>query len=514
MSESLKTPPNDRLIQDARRDEERFLSIVYRDLASLEAAVEAGVQWTWFWNKDLGVLYAKAVQYLQDHHALLTRTTIESMLEKVCSPEETTRVVTIFNELWFIKADLNEFPFLVKQITARHAQRQVFTVVDDWHSRTLKTTNDQLKMAEEFLNATQAVVLPTHAAHKCKQENFGDILDQVAAEISDRRENPANYQGFKTGFNTIDSVFNGFQRGRSLVICAPEGGGKTSLMLTLADNMARAGHTVVYVTVESGAKDLEMRLISRHATVDFNRIMRGGKDDSGGIGNYHMKMIETAINERRQKPGDRLRYITVDYDTPWPIIAKQIDRIRAFTSVDVVVVDYLDCIGRISKHEGRYDLELKDLFQEMVNDAKRHHHLLITAQQLKSDKVRDIHKAIRGGKEIYASTGDVAGSKGIAAIADYMLLLMIERERKRIQLRTMKARMAPSGDPFILEYLPEMMLMRDPSGREVCEAAATLVTENIDQVVDLVAQASGSPPDSLPVDGDFESDPTPWGDEQ
>jgi predicted ATP-dependent serine protease len=191
-----------------------------------------------------------------------------------------------------------------------------------------------------------------------------------------------------------------------------------------------------------------------------------------------MGIMEQRAAHRIETRKDRLRYITIDYDTPWTTVAKQIDYTRASTNIDVLVVDYLDCIGRISSNDGRPDLDLKDLFQAMVNYAKHNNLLLITAQQLKSEKVREIHKQVRAGKDIHASTGDVAGSKGVGAIADYMLLLMIDREKKRIQLRTMKARMAPSGDPFVLEYIPEKMLMTDPSGQRVYEPAERLVQEN------------------------------------
>ena len=96
--------------------------------------------------------------------------------------------------------------------------------------------------------------------------------------------------------------------------------------------------------------------------------------------------------------------------------------------------------------------------------------------QLKADKVRELWKQARAGKEIFASTADVAGTRIIGGIADYMLLLMIDPlTRKRIKMYSMKARMAPSGEPFVLDYVPEMMLVRDAAEMDTCDNAKALL---------------------------------------
>ena len=134
----------------------------------------------------------------------------------------------------------------------------------------------------------------------------------------------------------------------------------------------------------------------------------------------------------------------------------------------------------------------------MVNYGKANDIFMVTAMQLKADKVRELWKQARAGKEIFASTADVAGTRLIGGIADYMLLLMIDPlTRKRLKMYSMKARMAPSGEPFVLDYIPEMMLLRDAAEMDTCDKAGTMLEEDPalkDQLLkEVIAESAGDP---------------------
>jgi hypothetical protein len=266
---------------------------------------------------------------------------------------------------------------------------------------------------------------------------------------------------------------------------------------------------VVVVTVESPAKDVETRLLARDAGIDFNRIMCGGKSETRGLLDQHIKWLEESA-ARRKRDTNHLTFITADYNTPWLQIAHRLDNLKSTMKIDVIVVDYLDVVGCITPRPDHREQELKEVFLAMVNYARRSNALLITAQQLKGDTVRNLHKQAKAGKEIFASTGDVAGAKAIGSIADYMLLLMIDPVSKnRMQFFSMKARLAPSGEPFTLDYSPREMALKDPPKQQTVDKVAEMIEGDDEvkaEVIRLVGDAQhGS--EILPSEGD---DETPW----
>ena len=303
--------------------------------------------------------------------------TFESLIDKSApNPEAVTRKMSLYNEIYALMTTADELPYLISQVISRHAQRLISNHMQNWYDRIMKASSNQLALAQQFVQEAQNLDLPSGERKEARTENLSLLGDSVLEEVIDRREHPEKYKGLEVGFRTIDKVFHGFQKQRSCVILAPEGGGKTSAMLNFANNQAEAGHKVAYVTVESPAKDIEMRSLSRDARVDMNRILAGGRDEATGIRDCDLQWVQGAAAKRKLSHQNNLFYITADYDTKWTTIVKELDRLQASVKLDVVYIDYLDVIGRISVHKDRPDLELGDLFKAMVNYGKANNFVL------------------------------------------------------------------------------------------------------------------------------------------
>ncbi len=473
----LKTPPNERLIQEASREEKRLCCLLIKYADCIEKIIESGIRHDWLWTQDCVDMFQVCANYWFANKCVTPMETYESLVAASAeNPEAVTRRMLIYNEIYPISATRDELPHLIAQVRGRHAQRLASSLIQNWYDPIMKATSNQLLMVQQFVSECASMELPNLERKEVRTENLSSLIDTVITEVEDRREHPEKYLGLCTGFKSIDKVFHGFQRKRSLVILAPEGGGKTSVMLNFANNQADMGHKIAYVTVESPAKDIEMRSLSREARVDFNRIMTGGQDEGYGLRECDLSWLRTAAAKRKTTHQQNLFYFTADYDAPWTKIVKDLDTLQASVKLDAIYIDYLDVIGRVTKHKDRPDIELGDLFKAMVNYGKQRDIFITTAMQLKADKVRELWKQARAGKEIFASTADVAGTRIIGGIADYMLLLMIDPlTRKRIKMYSMKARMAPSGEPFVLDYVPEMMLVRDAAEMDTCDNAKALL---------------------------------------
>jgi replicative DNA helicase len=82
-------------------------------------------------------------------------------------------------------------------------------------------------------------------------------------------------EGLRTGLRNIDQYMdNGIDRGEYIILGARPSIGKTALAITIAANMAKAGHNVLYVTMEMGEKQLNMRILSVYSQIPLSQIAR------------------------------------------------------------------------------------------------------------------------------------------------------------------------------------------------------------------------------------------------
>jgi replicative DNA helicase len=93
--------------------------------------------------------------------------------------------------------------------------------------------------------------------------------------------------GVPTGFKNIDKILGGLQKSDLLIVAARPGMGKTSLMLSIAQNAARKYHQRVAIfSLEMSSEQLVQRLISAETGIDSQRLR---------IGNLHEEEWPTFI---------------------------------------------------------------------------------------------------------------------------------------------------------------------------------------------------------------------------
>jgi replicative DNA helicase len=84
----------------------------------------------------------------------------------------------------------------------------------------------------------------------------------------------AKTYGVPTGFKTLDACFNGLQAEKLYFLGGRPAGGKTSLALNIANNVAKQGYPVVFVACDEGARSLALKLAcleTKSRVADLNR---------------------------------------------------------------------------------------------------------------------------------------------------------------------------------------------------------------------------------------------------
>lgn len=109
------------------------------------------------------------------------------------------------------------------------------------------------------------------AARQPRFERVSEIFKRVRAAVSTRTATPE----LAFGVPALDELTRGLLRGKLTIIAARSSSGKTSLALQTAWQLADAGKTVAYLTLEDDREELVERLWCHVGRVDNQALRRG-----------------------------------------------------------------------------------------------------------------------------------------------------------------------------------------------------------------------------------------------
>ena len=459
-------PNNENLLHQAESQEPRLVSICIKNKQRLAECIKKGVTVDSFMTPVCKVIYGILAEHYDNYGASMSRQAFSDEADKRWKDAEIGRWREEFDHIWGLPTSDGDFPSLMDDMEGRHLQIQAYTVCQTYFDPLLNQTSGQKNLVEKFQRHVSRIRKHNDLAWTTSS-TLSENMGPVWKEIISRRDNPSQFHGIMSGFKCMDQVFNGFNRGKYIVILAIEGGGKTTFMLNKAHNMCSSGLNIGYVTVESDSETATKRLLTIHSKVNYNRIALGGNGDHG-LNDYTISQLSKGRDDLEGGFGDRFHWIQALQGTPQSMILEELDRKLAYTKLDVIFVDYLDVIGSSVRYPDRPDLELADVSAGFQNYGNNHNILVITAQQMKTEKVRELtgksgnpkHKVT--GDNFNVGVGDVAGSKKISGAADYIFALFVDPNCVgRMYVQTVKARNSRSKDKFALAYDPDSGRVED-----------------------------------------------------
>src|SRR5262249_8269879 len=111
------------------------------------------------------------------------------------------------------------------------------------------------------------------------REGFVHIKEIVTGnfqQIEALHENPDSTSGLRTGFDDLDALLAGLHDSDLVIVAARPSMGKTSFVLSLAQNVAiDHKHPVAFFSLEMSKEQLVMRMLCSEARVDNHRLRRG-----------------------------------------------------------------------------------------------------------------------------------------------------------------------------------------------------------------------------------------------
>lgn len=141
-------------------------------------------------------------------------------------------------------------------------------LVENWKERELaKIAGQKLYTTEDV---TKAFEIEHFELFPKSEENASDRFLADAELEYQGKDNP---RVVKTGLPSLDRLIGGFEKGELITLGGYSGGGKTTLALNIATQIAQAGGKVLYFSLEMTKVEMHKRLVCSSLCIsDFSKI--------------------------------------------------------------------------------------------------------------------------------------------------------------------------------------------------------------------------------------------------
>lgn len=181
-------------------------------------------------------------------------------------------------------------------------------------------------------------------AQKKETKSFTHIKDalmQVYDHLHELNTNKEATQGVATGFSGLDGVLAGMGKSDLIIVGARPGMGKTSFVLNVGTNVARAtGKAVCIFSLEMSAEQLVTRVVSSEAMIDSHKLRTGELAPEDWDALAHTSEWLSKCN------------ILID-DTAGITVMGMKSKLRRVDNLGLVVIDYLQLMQGDRRSDNR-----------------------------------------------------------------------------------------------------------------------------------------------------------------
>ena len=264
---------------------------------------------------------------------------------------------------------------------------------------------DRVEDVDAFLDDAEKAVFSVSDVKLTKSfSSMQEILVENMHAIEEASGKGSAVTGMATGFTEWDKMTSGLHPGQLIVIGGRPAMGKTSLVISAAQNAAVLhGGVIAFFSLEMSKEELGMRLLSGTARIDSKRLKLGrlGERDWNGL----------------SRAADQLARAKIFIDDSGDLTVMDMRaRCRRLQSVekrlDLVVVDYLQLMkgSRSSKGESSREREISEISRNLKSLAKELRVPIVALSQLS--------RALEGRNDKRPMLSDLRESGAIEQDAD------------------------------------------------------------------------------------------------
>ncbi len=263
---------------------------------------------------------------------------------------------------------------------------------------------DLLEQAEQAL---------TRASSTKTTTNFAPPTDELEALVDDIREAVKTNTpifGLRTDIPDLDAALTGFHPGTLVLAAGRPGMGKSALAQNIAENIAKRGEKVAWLTLEMSKRELLIRALSRESRIDSTRLRTGL---------LKPEQLETFAKAKEAVAelytGDDARIFIEDSPAVTASrLRSEIRRLHRQHDVKIVVVDYLQLMIAGSDRDSR---------QEEIAVISRSLKLLAKELQIPVLALSQLNRKLENRENKRPTLADLRDSGALEQDADVVLFL-------------------------------------------------------------------------------------------
>ncbi len=188
-------------------------------------------------------------------------------------------------------------------------------------------------------------------AQKRESASVSSLKELINETMQQLEQNEGRHlTGLTSGFVDLDEMTSGFQPQEMIILAARPSMGKTALALNFVENMAMAGHAVLFFSLEMGKQQLVQRMLCGRGQIDSQRLRRNMLRQED-----YRRLIAAAGDLAETK-------IFID-DTPGLSLLGMRSKARRMHDrygIQAVVIDYLQLMSAGTRVESR-QLEVSEI---------------------------------------------------------------------------------------------------------------------------------------------------------
>ncbi len=291
-------------------------------------------------------------------------------------------------------------------------------------------------------------------SNKRAEQDFVQLniwLKKTFQHLSDIKSSHGGVTGIASGYSMLDQMTSGFQKGDLIILAARPSMGKTALALNIAAHSAANGMKVGVFSLEMGAEQLTLRLLSSESNIAHHNIRNATitSDEWAEIINVAARLAEMKL------------YIDDTAALDIMTLRAKARKLKAQHGVDFIVIDYLQMLHSSKKHENRHQ-EVSEISRALKGLAKELQIPILALSQLS--------RAVDGRMDKRPMLSDLRESGAIEQDADLIMFLYRDivynpdtENPALAELIVGKQRNGPTGI-VQLQFLKELTKFEDLEG--------------------------------------------------
>ncbi len=297
-------------------------------------------------------------------------------------------------------------------------------IKERYHLRRLIETAEQIaeegfdssSSLDDVLDHAEKEILEVTRSRRASEfQSSKEVVNRVIKELVALRESDNHITGVRTGYQDLDRMTNGFQRGDLIILAARPAMGKTALALNLGMYTAlRNPGAVAFFSLEMPADSLMKRLLSAKSQVEGNKL-RGGN------------ISDEELN-RLNEAGNELAAAKIFIDDSASIKVSQIfSKCRKLMSeygLSLIVIDYLQLISGSGRGSG-------DNRQQEVSEISRNLKILAKEMNCPVIALSQLSRSVEQRTDKQPMLSDLRESGAIEQDADIVMFLYREDYYKK-----------------------------------------------------------------------------------